>query len=61
MAIAEMITGLGLLLDPSLVAWLLLGRDLESVGAIAGIALLGLGVAAGRGRRCCSLAWSGST
>jgi hypothetical protein len=48
-AIAEAATGLALLIVPSLVAHLLLGEDLTgvaiAVGRVAGIALIGLGVA----------------
>ena len=48
-AVAETLTGLALLIAPSLVGWLLLGSDLSgvavSVGRVAGIALIGLGVA----------------
>ncbi len=45
----EAATGLILIIDPSVVAWLLLGGDLpvlgQAVGRVAGFALLALGVA----------------
>ena len=48
-AIAEALTGLALLVVPSLVGWLLLGEDLAGmaipVARVAGIALIGLGIA----------------
>jgi len=48
-AIAEIATGLGLVVLPSLVAYLLLGQQLTDVAImvarVAGIALIGLGVA----------------
>lgn len=48
-AVAEAATGLGLLILPSLVAHLLLGQELAGVAIlvarVAGIALVGLGVA----------------
>lgn len=48
-AIGEIVTGLGLILVPSLVAQLLLGEELAgaaiAVARVAGIALVGLGVA----------------
>jgi hypothetical protein len=48
-AVAETLTGLALALVPSPVGWLLLGQELggaaSSVARIAGIALIGLGVA----------------
>jgi hypothetical protein len=48
-ACVEAVTGLVLIIDPSLVAWLLLGADLsangQAVGRVAGFALAALGVA----------------
>jgi len=48
-AVGEALTGLALLLVPSLVGWLLLGQDLTGAAAavarVAGAALIGLGVA----------------
>jgi hypothetical protein len=48
-AVAEAISGLGLLIIPSFVAQLLLGEELIGiagpVGRVAGIALIGLGIA----------------
>ena len=48
-AVAETLTGLALVMTPSLVGWLLLGQELAGVAAtvarVAGIALIGLGVA----------------
>ena len=48
-AIGEAITGLALLIVPSLVSWLLLGTELTGVAIpiarVTGIALVGLGVA----------------
>jgi len=48
-AVAETLTGLALAVTPSLVGWLLLGQELAGVAAavarVAGIALIGLGVA----------------
>jgi len=48
-AIAESLTGLALLVVPSLVGWLLFGQPLEgigiSAGRVAGIALIALSVA----------------
>ncbi len=48
-AIAEIATGLGLLVVPGLVAGLLLGQDLAGaavlIARVAGLALIGLGVA----------------
>ncbi|MGC2409174.1 MAG: hypothetical protein WA441_04030 [Methyloceanibacter sp.] len=48
-AVAEAATGLALLIVPSLVAYLLLGEDLSgvaiAVARVAGIALIGLGIA----------------
>ena len=48
-AAAEAATGLGLLVVPSLVAWLLLGQELSGVAVpvarVAGLALIGLGIA----------------
>jgi hypothetical protein len=48
-AVAEAATGLVLLIVPSLVAYLLLGEDLSgvaiAVARVAGIALIGLGIA----------------
>jgi len=48
-AVAETLTGLALAVTPSLVGWLLLGQELAGVAAavarVAGIALMGLGVA----------------
>ena len=48
-AAAETLTGLALAVAPSLVGWLLLGQELAGVAAavarVAGIALIGLGVA----------------
>jgi hypothetical protein len=48
-AIAEFITGLALLLIPSLVGWLLIGQEFAGLGAVAarvaGIALIALSVA----------------
>jgi hypothetical protein len=48
-AVAEILTGLALLLAPSLVGWLLLGQELAGVAVVAarvaGIALVALGVA----------------
>jgi hypothetical protein len=46
----EAVTGLVLIVDPSLLGWLLLGSDLSvsgiAVGRLAGCALLGLGISA---------------
>jgi len=48
-AVAETLTGLALAFAPSLVGWLLLGQELAgdtaAVARVAGIALIGLGVA----------------
>ena len=48
-AVAEVATGLGLLIVPSLVGWLLLGESLGGIAVpvarVAGIALIGLGIA----------------
>ena len=48
-AVGEGLTGLALLLAPSLVGWLLLGQELTGAGAavarVTGAALIGLGVA----------------
>jgi len=48
-AVAEAATGLALLIVPSLVGWLLLGEELAGiaipVARVAGLALIGLGVA----------------
>ena len=48
-ALGEVVTGLALLVVPSLVGWLLLGEALTgiaiSVARVAGIALIGLGLA----------------
>jgi hypothetical protein len=48
-AAVEAVTGLVLVISPSLLAWLLLGADLsasgEAVGRVAGFALLALGLA----------------
>jgi hypothetical protein len=48
-ACVEAVTGLVLIVDPSLVAWLLLGAELsdsgQAVGRVAGFALLALGLA----------------
>jgi hypothetical protein len=48
-AVAETLTGLALAVAPSLVGWLLLGMETTGVAAavarVAGIALIGLGVA----------------
>ncbi|MCI4680349.1 hypothetical protein K9U33_17100 [Rhodoblastus acidophilus] len=48
-AVAEIVTGLALLTVPSMVGWLLLGQELAgaaaSVARVAGVALIGLGVA----------------
>jgi len=48
-AVAEILTGLALAVTPSLVGWLLLGQELAGVATavarVAGIALIGLGVA----------------
>jgi hypothetical protein len=48
-AVAEALTGLALLTVPSMVGWLLLGHELAgvavSVARVAGVALVGLGVA----------------
>ena len=48
-AIGETATGLALLIVPSLVVWLLFGAEIVGVGVVmsrlAGIALIGLGVA----------------
>jgi hypothetical protein len=48
-AIAEAATGAALLIVPSLVGWLLLGEELAGIAVpvarVAGIALIGLGVA----------------
>jgi hypothetical protein len=48
-AVSEAVTGLALLVIPSLVGWLLLGEELTGiaipVARVAGIALIGLGVA----------------
>ena len=48
-AVAEGVTGTALLIVPSLVGWLLLGEELAGVAAVvarvAGIALVGLGIA----------------
>ena len=48
-AVAEFMTGLALLLAPSLVGWLLFGQELAGLGAlagrVAGIALIALSVA----------------
>src|SRR4051794_20161174 len=48
-AVGEATTGLALLLVPSIVAWLLFGKELTGTGLlfgrITGIALIGLGVA----------------
>ena len=48
-AIGEAITGLALLIIPSLVSWLLLGTELTGISIpiarVTGIALLGLGIA----------------
>jgi len=48
-AAGEALTGLALLIVPSLVGWLLLGQELSGVAAavarVAGAALIGLGVA----------------
>jgi hypothetical protein len=48
-AIAEFITGLALLLVPSLVGWLLIGQEFVGLGAVAGrvagLALIALSVA----------------
>jgi hypothetical protein len=47
--VAEAATGLALLIVPSLVGWLLLGEELTGIAVpvarVAGIALIGLGVA----------------
>ena len=47
-AVAEALTGLGLLFVPSLVSWLLLGTELIGVSVViarvTGIALIGLGI-----------------
>jgi len=52
-AVGEAATGLGLLLVPSLVGQLLLGAELNGVAVtvarVAGIALIGLGIACGPG------------
>jgi hypothetical protein len=54
-AVAEAATGLGLLIVPSLVAQLLLGEQLTGVAIpvarVAGIALIGLGIACWPGPR----------
>lgn len=63
-AIGEAITGLALLIGPSLVAWLLLGTGLTGVSIpiarVTGIALVGLGIACWPGctPRCGMLAYS---
>lgn len=48
-AVAEILTGLALLTVPSMVGWLLLGQELAGLAAavarVAGVALIGLGVA----------------
>ena len=48
-AIGEVVTGLGLLIFPSLVSWLLLGAELDGdsipIARVTGIALIGLGIA----------------
>jgi len=48
-ACVEAVTGLVLIIDPSVVAWLLLGTELsaggQAVGRVAGFALLALGMA----------------
>jgi hypothetical protein len=48
-ACVEAVTGLVLIIDPSVVAWLLLGTELsaggQAVGRVAGFALLALGLA----------------
>jgi hypothetical protein len=48
-AVAEILTGLALLTVPSMVGWLLLGQELAGLDAalarVAGVALIGLGVA----------------
>ena len=48
-AVAELVTGLALLIAPSLVGWLLLGEALAGIAVpvarVAGIALIGLGIA----------------
>jgi hypothetical protein len=48
-AVAELVTGLALLLAPSLVGWLLFGQELAGLGVVAGrvagIALIALSVA----------------
>ena len=48
-AVAQVATGLGLLIVPSLVGWLLLGESLGGIAVpvarVAGIALIGLGIA----------------
>jgi hypothetical protein len=48
-ACVESVTGLVLIVDPSLVAWLLLGAELsdsgQAVGRVAGFALVALGLA----------------
>ncbi len=47
-AVAETLTGLALLIDPVLVGWLLLGQEFAgpaAVARVAGVALVGLGVA----------------
>lgn len=47
-AVGEAVTGLGLLIIPSVVSWLLLGTELVGVSVViarvAGLALIGLGV-----------------
>jgi len=53
-AVAEIATGLALLVDPSRVGLLLLGEELTgsavTVGRVAGLGLMGLGVACWPGR-----------
>ena len=53
-AVGETAIGMALLIAPSLVGWLLLGEELAGVAIpvarVAGIALIGLGVAVGRVR-----------
>ena len=53
--VAEALTGLALLIVPSMVGWLLLGFELAGVAAsvarVAGVALIGLVSPARRGRQ----------
>ena len=63
-AIGEVITGLALLIVPSLVCWLLLGTELTGIsvviGRVTGVALIGLGIACWPGctPRCGMLTYS---